>query len=118
MSQSAVVEEAFTLVDSLEAVLLEATIAFERRAEPRIPMFREVKLSTTGGTEQMCFVRDISIGGIGLLHRGQIEQQDVVVRIPLSDREVALRVYVSWSRECGQGWSLSGGRLIGAIEDE
>jgi len=108
------VREAFALVDSLEALLLEACTAFERRGEPRVPMFREAEIQNEQGESQLGFVRDVSMSGIGLLHRGDLNHQDITVRVPLVDREVTLKAYLSWSRDCGQGWFLSGGTFTGA----
>jgi hypothetical protein len=58
------------------------------------------------------FSRDISTGGIGMLHREQLPNDQVVVSVPLTDDyQVTLNGDVKWCQPVCDDWYFSGARL-------
>ena len=84
----------------------------ERRMAGRHPFFYPVLLRLHQGTQQYsAFTRDISEGGIGLLHSMPIEPQTltVITRLDSGDEQVELPIRLVWCLPCGEGWYISGG---------
>ena len=87
----------------------------EQRRSPRVPFFRPVMLALNDGESPRfsAFCRDISLYGIGLLHIMPIECRVIVVRFTCpEDQPIDLRVRIDWCQDCGEGWYMSGGRLL------
>ncbi len=62
------------------------------------------------------YIRDISPGGIGLLHNTQVDAHRVVLRVALENNElVSLSVCLLWCRPLNEGWFSSGGKVSEVI---
>jgi hypothetical protein len=89
---------------------------WERRRENRVPFFGpvSVSLADASGASLSAFARDISLGGIGLVHLMPLPPGEVLIGVTLpSGRCISLRTYVAWCRDYGDGWYASGGRFLG-----
>lgn len=87
----------------------------DRRAEIRYPFFRAVGL-LVDGERVSAFSREISPSGIGLLHNRDLPATEVEVSVPSRrGHTVRMRVRIAWCRPCGEGWYISGGRLIDVV---
>jgi hypothetical protein len=87
----------------------------DRRAEIRYPFFRAVGLQVDG-QRVSAFSREISPSGIGLLHNMELPPTEVEVTVPSRrGHSVRMRVRIVWCRPCGEGWYISGGRLVDVV---
>lgn len=86
----------------------------DRRQTERHPFFYPVNVSLhrTGSPSFSAFSRDISAGGMGLLHNMPLELGAVVLTI-LSDAASPVRLAgeIMWCVPCGEGWYTSGVRF-------
>ncbi len=87
----------------------------EQRRAIRVPFFRPVQVGLGDGEPPRfsAFCRDLSLYGIGLLHIMPLHCGEVTVRFtsrngPPTD----LRARIDWCQDCGEGWYMSGGRLL------
>ncbi len=90
----------------------------EQRQSSRVPFFKHVEIRPKDSSSPRisAFSRDISGDGIGLLHIMPLECGEVVVRIPSRFRKAyELRVHIEWCQDCGEGWYMSGGRLLDVV---
>lgn len=90
----------------------------DRRENGRVPFFKpvEIRPKDQHSPRISAFSRDLSANGIGLLHIMPIDQGEVVVRIPSRYRKFyELRVAIEWCQDCGEGWYMSGGRLLDVV---
>lgn len=95
----------------IDRCLAEAMVATsdERRNRRRYPFFRPISLSL-GDDSRAGFCRDVSRGGMGLLHMQPIESGSVVT-VSMATRRVAhldLRCEVRWCSQLGERCFLSG----------
>ena len=66
------------------------------------------------GTQLLsAFSRDVSEGGIGLLHDMPIGGEYTITVQDAAGHEYDLTGEVLWCRPCGQGWYISGVRFCG-----
>ena len=89
--------------------------ASDRRLQRRYPFFRPITISTDGdeGTKLSAFSRDISPGGIGLLHSMPLGSGRVALKIPLTARlHLDVSAEIGGCAPAGEGWYLSGGRFL------
>jgi hypothetical protein len=87
----------------------------EQRRTIRVPFFRPVLvgLGDDAPPRFSAFCRDLSLYGIGLLHIMPLHCREVVVRFSSRSGEPTdLRVRIDWCQDCGEGWYMSGGRLL------
>ena len=88
----------------------------ERRAQARATFFRPVIVTQDKGKrpcEISCFSRDISSGGIGLLHSERLELGPAAVKIPRGQGgHVELPCEIVWCHACGEGWFVAGCRFV------
>ena len=84
----------------------------ERRDLARQPFFRNVIVAVPHGDGYVrfsCFSRDVSAGGIGLLHHFPLECGEVVVTIySQSLGPVRMRGEIAWCERQLDGWHTSG----------
>jgi len=89
----------------------------ERRTDPRYPFFALVTLRSleTSGVQVTACSREISSGGIGLLHHLPLKNGSIH-EMSLEQRPIQLRrrVRVVWCREAIYGWFLSGAQFVSA----
>ena len=104
------------LQETVVLLLHEAREGFEeRRSEKRNPFFSPVQIARAedGLRHFSCFSRDISPGGISLLHSMPIEPGEVVLTIPSKlCGKVRIRSEVVWCQPCGEGWFISGAKFL------
>jgi len=63
--------------------------------------------------EMSCLSRDISSGGIGLLHNAPLEIGPAVVKVPRRNGDVMqLPCEVVWCHACGEGWYVAGAAFV------
>jgi hypothetical protein len=93
-------------------VWLSAVLSDElnRRLFRRYPFVRQVELAPEDGEAQSAFSRDISRGGIGLIHRQPLPPGPVAVTIPSKAHgELVGTADIQRCRSIGEGWFASGG---------
>jgi hypothetical protein len=97
-------------------VLLCATALNEaqRRFRKRYPFLRPITVHRyrTHPASLAAFGRDISLDGIGLVHRGPIENGYATLSIPTSSGTADVTADIKWCRPCGGDLFLSGGRFV------
>lgn len=89
----------------------------ERRSEARHPFFAPVSIRYVNHPTQLlsAFSREISHGGIGLLHNAALEQGSVAeVTITAGATKTTKSAEVVWCKPAGEGWYLSGWRFLAA----
>jgi hypothetical protein len=102
-------------VDRILSEPLGESAFLERRDARRTPCFRPVLIGLPGeGPPRFsAFTRDLSPQSIGMLHVMPLAQGDVVVRFPSAGKAPTdLLVELQWCEDCGEGWYMSGGRLL------
>ncbi len=97
-------------VDRCLSEAIAATIA-DRRDLRRLPFFRPITISC--GSEQRDsvpgFCRDVSRGGMGLLHAQPLEvDSSITVGLPRGSRHLQLASTLKWCSEVGEGLYYSG----------
>lgn len=100
----------------LTSLILEVVSSeLKRRVRQRYPFFRPMTLGVgdTHETRLPVFSRDISAGGIGLLHKLPVEPQRAKLTIQRPEAD-PLEIYtdIAWCQPCGEDWHLSGGRFM------
>jgi hypothetical protein len=88
------------------------------RAVERLPYYGPVSvaLEIPNSASLSAFAREVSEGGIGLIHVMPLKEVEVVIRLPLpSGRLAALRTQIVWCRDYGNGWHASGGRFLDVV---
>jgi len=87
----------------------------ERRIDRRFPYFAPVTLRPAAAIDhpQTAYARELSQGGIGLLHFVPFEIGQVFqIAVQDEDFNWQKRCEVSWCKPAGDGWFLSGCRFI------
>ena len=97
--------------------LLEDAIAYgnERRAYGREPFLHPaiVNLDDDKDACHLAFFRDVSVGGVGLLHFREIPPQRISVQTRrFNDEVIEVQVDIAWCVPCGGGCYMSGGRYV------
>jgi hypothetical protein len=103
------------LIEGLVQEANAATIA-EQRLRQRLPFFRpaSITLDDAESTEFSGFTRDISSGGVGLLHQTPLDMESVNVGIwTVTGRRDDICLKIRWCNSVGQGWYVSGGQFTG-----
>jgi hypothetical protein len=101
----------------LRAILASAREgeAAERRVDQRFPFFAPVTLRPAAAIDrpQTAYARELSQGGIGLLHVVPYEVGQVFqITIQNEAFNWRKRCEVSWCKPAGDGWFLSGCRFV------
>ena len=92
---------------------------WDRRSLRRIPYFGPVSLRLEGADSARlsAFARDLSTGGIGLVHLMPLENTEVVITLKLpSGQPIELLTQIRWCRSFGDGWYASGGEFLDVVE--
>ena len=89
--------------------IAEADFQNERRSEPRLPFFRAVTISVDG-YRFSGFLREIALTSVGLLHNMELPLKEV--KLTVSGQRESFRVAIVRCKPCGEGWYLSGGKVI------
>ena len=76
---STMANEAIELLDAMDLLFSEARDALERRFELRVPFFRAVtlELEDAENSPEVCFARDLSPSGTGLLFSSTISRMQM-----------------------------------------
>ena len=90
-------------------MLAEAEFKNDRRSEMRFPFFRPVSVQVDDHSFS-AFTREICNSGMGLLHSMELPLQEVVIKI--ADRPQQLRLQIEQCESIGEGWYISGGKLV------
>jgi hypothetical protein len=105
----------FRCASTPQSFFLLSAVAGEelnRRLAKRSPLFRAVTLEDAQGNPKRAFSRDISPGGIGLLHRHRIPLGTLVIHIPSSQGpDIVTSVDIRRCEPAGDPWYLSGGEF-------
>ena len=87
----------------------------DTRATGRFAFFTPVTLQRVNepASNLSAFTRDLSRGGVGLLHNYPIER-GLVSEVLFRSRDVDIRkpAEAAWCRPAGEGWYLSGWRFL------
>lgn len=85
-----------------------------RKHRRRLPR-RPTKITLHHGTQpQTAFTRDVSSGGIGLMHPYPVERGEIVLEIAAGgEPPLRVRAEITWCLPCRDGWYQSGARLLG-----
>src|SRR5690349_569016 len=95
--------------------LLAATRRRDCRTEVRYPLFTTVTLrpTRTPATVVSAFSREISTGGIGLVHFARLVKGEIYeIEIRVKDVYLCKIACIEWCRSLGEGWHLSGCRFV------
>jgi hypothetical protein len=87
------------------------------RAAERLDLAVPAEIRTQRGNTIEAITREISRTGIGLLHRGAINMEEVYVKMASETREFYYRVQIEWCMPCDNGMFLSGGRFL-PVQDQ
>jgi hypothetical protein len=88
---------------------------WDRRTSRRISFFGPVTvgLPDVDYVTLSAFARDISPGGVGLVHLMPLQKGEVVIGLTVpSGKQVSLLTEICWCRDYGNGWYASGGRFL------
>lgn len=105
------------LRDRIEELMAQARAddQMDRRGAARYPFFRPATLHSDQielGPHQ-AFTRELSTSGVGLLHSVPLEPGPHSVTIHIGpDQSCSIPTEILWSRPCGGGWHLSGGKFV------
>ena len=96
----------------MEELLLIAQEEFnsDRRSEQRFPFFRPASVQVDDHNFS-AFTREICASGMGLLHSTELPLKEVVIKI--AGRPQQLRLQIQRCESIGDGWYISGGKLVG-----
>ena len=97
----------------MDELLLIAREEFnsDRRSEPRFPFFRPASVQVDDHNFS-AFTREIGASGMGLLHSMALPLKEVVIKI--AGRPQQLRLQIERCESIGEGWYISGGKIIGS----
>ena len=98
------------LMDEL-LILAEAEFKNDRRSEMRFPFFRPVSIQVDDHSFSG-FTREICVSGIGLLHSVELPLKEVLITIA-DERPQPLRLRIERCESIGEGWYISGGKIVG-----
>ena len=111
--------EANQIQQAVSHLLDDATaVTGERRCETRETFFGPVTVVVEEDGQRRsysCFSRDLSSRGMGLLHNMPLEPGQVLLTIRRESNEVRFKSEISWCRPCGEGWYLSGAKLLAVL---
>lgn len=82
------------------------------RSAERLELAVPAEITTSRGNVISAVTREISRFGIGLLHKGYVNPEEVVIRMASDTREFEYSVRIEWCRPCDNGMFMSGGRFM------
>ncbi|MBI3865103.1 MAG: PilZ domain-containing protein [Planctomycetia bacterium] len=117
------IRNAFMQLDQLQLLTVDGS---ERRASARVRLHVPVNITaavvelaqeqvqSADGPSISAVTRDISLGGLGLLHSAPMPSQRALVRFDLpGDGPIQLVIEVVWSNRTDDGTWASGARILG-----
>jgi len=106
----------FTTHDVIDELLAQAAgQSQEQRGRRRFPYFRPLRIDDAGAATALAFSRDVSLGGMGILHREPLESTSLSLTVPTSAKgTIPVRLQIAWSELCHDGWYASGGTYSGS----
>jgi len=92
----------------------------EQRASERVACHREMVLYTDQESGPIPVVmRDISVGGIGLVHDVPLDLGEAMLELPLDDGSiVSARINIIWCRSTVKHCYISGGTFLDVFFDD
>ncbi|WP_437185820.1 PilZ domain-containing protein [Planctomicrobium sp. SH668] len=81
------------------------------RSAERLELTVPAEIVTSRGNTISAVTREISRFGIGLLHKGYITPEEVIVRMASDTRDFEYQVRIEWCTPCDNGMFISGGRF-------
>jgi hypothetical protein len=90
----------------------ESNYHSDRRTYQRFPFFGPITLKVDE-LSRPAFVRDISDNGMGLFHNFELKR-DEQIDILVSGEQRTLQACVKTCQQVGDGWYISGCRILGA----
>ncbi len=86
----------------------------DRRSDVRFAFFRPVELNLDDGSPISGFSREISAGGMGLVHNVEVPLGEVELCVSTEQGfSVRVRADILWCSRCSDRWFISGGRFVG-----
>lgn len=82
----------------------------DRRVDERFPFFRPVSVQIDRHSFS-AFTREIGASGMGLLHSMELPLKEVLITI--AGRPQQLRLRIERCESIGEGWYISGGKIVG-----
>lgn len=82
------------------------------RSAERLELAVPAEITTSRGNTVSAVTREISRFGIGLLHKGFVAPEEVLIRMASDTREFEYHVMLQWCNPCENGMFISGGRFI------
>ena len=86
-------------------------VVHDQRVVARLELAVPAEITTARGNVVSAMTREISRGGIGLIHRGSLSPGAVRVKMASETREFDYRVEIEWCVPANDGMFLSGGRF-------
>lgn len=92
-----------------EVVAMAKGARDERRDYGREPLFQPAVVETANGESINAFTRDISLRGVGLIHRAPIPKGPAHLRLQIPQQpRVSVEIVVEWCLPCGDDFFISG----------
>jgi hypothetical protein len=88
----------------------ESDFHSDRRTDHRFPFFRPATIKVDGLTRP-AFIRDVSEMGMGLLHNLELTR-DEQIEISVGSERRTLTALVRRCQQIGEGWYISGCRIL------
>jgi hypothetical protein len=86
----------------------------DRREGVRLAFFRPVEVRFEDGRCVSAFSREISAGGIGLVHNVEVPVGEVELCVSGElGYSIRVRTEIVWCQACSDRWYISGGRFVG-----
>ena len=86
-----------------------------RQAE-RLQLSVPAEIITGRGNTIPAMTREISRTGIGLLHRGSVNPEQVTIKMASDTKEFEYQVRIDWCCPCDNGMFMSGGHFVSQEE--
>ena len=90
-------------------ILAQTEFNNDRRSEKRYPFFRPASVQLDDHNFS-AFTREIGASGMGLLHSMKLPLEEVVIKIAGRPEQLCLRI--ERCESIGEGWYISGGKII------
>jgi hypothetical protein len=90
-------------------ILAQTEFNSDRRSEKRYPFFRPAFVQMDDYSFS-AFTREIGASGMGLLHNMKLPLQEFGVKI--AGRPEQLRLRIERCESIGEGWYISGGKVV------
>ncbi len=97
---------------------IEKSDTLNQRDCERLVLSVPAEVVTRRGNSVPTMTREVSRTGIGLIHRGALNPEEVTVKMASEDRNFVYRVLIEWCQPCENGMFISGGRFLHRDDSE